>query len=68
MKLRYLHLQDYPPIKDIKVLFASGSPLQRDCAIRFVVGVNGSGKSNLLRALAEVFLALPLMIYKSIIG
>lgn len=58
MKLRYLHLKDYPPIKDIKVLFASGSPLQRDCAIRFVVGVNGSGKSNLLRALAEVFLAL----------
>ncbi|WP_427500958.1 AAA family ATPase [Methylomonas sp. MED-D] len=58
MKLRYLHLQDYPPIKDIKVLFASGSPLQRECAIRFVVGVNGSGKSNLLRALAEVFLAL----------
>ena len=58
MKLRYLHLQDYPPIKDIKVVFASGSPLQRDCAIRFVVGVNGSGKSNLLRALAEVFLAL----------
>ncbi|MDD2761715.1 MAG: AAA family ATPase, partial [Methylomonas sp.] len=58
MKLRYLHLRDYPPIKDIKVLFASGSPLQRDCAIRFVVGVNGSGKSNLLRAVAEVFLAL----------
>lgn len=58
MKLRYLHLKDYPPIKDIKVLFASGSPLQRDCAIRFVVGVNGSGKSNLLRAIAEVFLAL----------
>ncbi|MBU2569918.1 MAG: AAA family ATPase [Gammaproteobacteria bacterium] len=58
MKLRYLHLQDYPPIKDIKVLFASGSPLQRDCSIRFVVGVNGSGKSNLLRAIAEVFLAL----------
>jgi len=32
--------------------------LQRECAIRFVVGVNGSGKSNLLRAVAEVFLAL----------
>jgi hypothetical protein len=58
MKLRYLHLKDYPPIKDIKVVFASGSPLQRDCSIRFVVGVNGSGKSNLLRAIAEVFLAL----------
>lgn len=58
MRLRYLHLQNYPPINDIRVCFASGSPLNRDCAIRFVVGVNGSGKSNLLRAVAEVFLAL----------
>jgi ABC-type transport system involved in cytochrome c biogenesis ATPase subunit len=58
MRLRYLHLQNYQPISDIKVCFASGSPLARDCAIRFVVGVNGSGKSNLLRAVAEVFLAL----------
>ncbi|RYH00118.1 MAG: hypothetical protein EON58_01465 [Alphaproteobacteria bacterium] len=58
MRLRYLHLQNYPPISDIKVCFASGSPLNRECAIRFVVGVNGSGKSNLLRAVAEVFLAM----------
>jgi ABC-type cobalamin/Fe3+-siderophores transport system ATPase subunit len=58
MRLRYLHLGHYPPIKDMAVRFASGSPLQRECAIRFVVGVNGSGKSNLLRAVAEVFLAL----------
>lgn len=58
MRLRYLHLKNYPPISDIKVCFASGSPLARKCAIRFVVGVNGSGKSNLLRAVAEVFLAL----------
>lgn len=58
MRLRYLHLKNYPPISDIRVCFASGSPLARECAIRFVVGVNGSGKSNLLRAVAEVFLAL----------
>ena len=58
MRLRYLHLGHYPPIKDMAVRFASGSPLQRECAIRFVVGVNGSGKSNLLCAVAEVFLAL----------
>jgi hypothetical protein len=58
MRLRYLHLQNYPPISNIKVCFASGSPLARECTIRFVVGVNGSGKSNLLRAVAEVFLAL----------
>ncbi len=58
MRLRYFHLQNYPPISEAKVCFASGSPLARDCAIRFVVGVNGSGKSNFLRAIAEVFLAL----------
>lgn len=58
MRLRYLHLKNYPPIQDLAVRFASGSPLDRECAIRFVVGVNGSGKSNLLRAVAEVFLAL----------
>jgi len=58
MRLRYLHLQNYPPISNIKVCFASGSPLGRECSIRFVVGVNGSGKSNLLRAVAEIFLAL----------
>lgn len=58
MRLRYLHLRNYPPISNIEVCFASGSPLARECAIRFVVGVNGSGKSNLLRAVAEVFLAL----------
>ena len=58
MRLRYLHLRNYPPISEVAVAFASGSPLERDCAIRFVVGVNGSGKSNLLRAVAEVFLAL----------
>lgn len=62
MRLRYLHLQNYPPITNLTLSFASGSPLQaelqRQCAIHFVVGVNGSGKSNLLRAVAEVFLAV----------
>jgi ABC-type cobalamin/Fe3+-siderophores transport system ATPase subunit len=58
MRLRYLYLQNYPPISNVKVCFASGSPMNRECAIRFVVGVNGSGKSNLLRAVAEVFLSL----------
>lgn len=58
MRLRYLHLRNYPPISELRVRFASGSPLGRDCAIRFVIGLNGSGKSNLLRAVSEVFLAL----------
>lgn len=58
MRLRYLHLKNYPPITDIKVCFASSSPLTGKSALRFIVGVNGSGKSNLLRAIAEIFLAL----------
>lgn len=58
MRLRYLHLRDYPPLRDVTVCFASDALLNRECAIRFVVGVNGSGKSHLLRAVAEVFLAL----------
>lgn len=58
MRLRYLQLRNYPPIDEIRLRFASGSPLNRECAIRFVVGLNGSGKSNLLRAVAELFLAL----------
>ena len=58
MKLRYLHLRDYPPLADVVVRFSSDSLLDRECTIRFVVGVNGSGKSHLLRAISEVFLAL----------
>ena len=58
MKLRYLRLRDYPPLRDVAVRFVSDLLPDRECAIRFVVGVNGSGKSHLLRAIAEVFLAL----------
>ncbi len=31
---------------------------QRECSIRFVVGINGSGKTHLLQAVAETFLAM----------
>jgi hypothetical protein len=58
MKLRYLRVGNYPPIKDTDVAFAGDSPLARACSIRFAVGVNGSGKSHLLQAISEVFLAL----------
>ena len=58
MKLRYLRVGNYPPIKDTDVAFSGDSPLARECAIRFAVGVNGSGKSHLLQAISEVFLAL----------
>jgi ABC-type transport system involved in cytochrome c biogenesis ATPase subunit len=58
MRLRYLQLRSYPLLNDVAVVFSADSPLERSCAIRFVVGVNGSGKSHLLRAISEVFLSL----------
>ena len=58
MKLRYLQLAHYPPLRDFSVVFSAASPLARTCAIRFLVGVNGSGKSHLLQALTEIFIAL----------
>lgn len=58
MRLRYLHLQDLPPLQDVDIAFGHESLLGRALAIRFVVGVNGTGKTRLLQALTETFLAL----------
>lgn len=55
MRLLYLRLPDYPPLKDIEVLFQQETILQRQGAVNFVVGVNGTGKSSLLRAIYETF-------------
>lgn len=58
MRLRFFRLQNYPPLNDISINFSAESPLQRECAIRFVVGVNGSGKTHLLQALTYTFISL----------
>jgi hypothetical protein len=58
MRLRYLRIKNYPPLNDIAITFDAESPLQRECAIRFVVGVNGSGKTHLLQALTYTFISL----------
>lgn len=58
MKLRYLRICNQPPLEDVSINFGHESVLGRNCAIHFVVGVNGSGKSRLLQALAEIFLSL----------
>jgi ABC-type transport system involved in cytochrome c biogenesis ATPase subunit len=58
MRLRYLNLRDAPPLQRLVIPFSQESILGRECAIRFVVGVNGSGKSRLLQALAQIFLNL----------
>jgi energy-coupling factor transporter ATP-binding protein EcfA2 len=58
MRLRYLHLQGLPPLTDLRVRFGHEPVLGRKVAIRFVVGVNGSGKTRLLQALTQIFLSL----------
>lgn len=60
MRLRYLYLPDLPPLSQVRIEFGRGAPLliERACAIRFVVGVNGTGKSRLMQALAEIMLTL----------
>ena len=58
MRLRYLHIRSYPPLEDVDITFHKPNLPDRECAIRFVVGVNGSGKTHLLQAVAESFLAM----------
>src|SRR2546421_5207824 len=58
MRLRYLHIPDLVPLKDITITFGHEPILGRACTIHFIVGVNGTGKSRLLRAITEIFLSL----------
>lgn len=58
MRLRYLHLRDMQPLADVAVQFGHEPVLGRKVAIRFVVGVNGTGKTRFLQALAQTFLSL----------
>jgi energy-coupling factor transporter ATP-binding protein EcfA2 len=64
MRLRYLHLPRCGPLTDTAVVFGREDligqtlNLPRKGSLNFVVGVNGSGKSSLLRALYRIFRAL----------
>src|SRR5882724_7890322 len=64
MRLRYLHLPRFGPLVDVAVVFgredliAKTLDLPRKGSLNFVVGVNGSGKSSLLRALYRIFRSL----------
>lgn len=66
MRLRYLHLPRCGPLTDTAIVFGredliiEALHLPRKGALNFVVGVNGSGKSSLLRALYRIFQALKL--------
>jgi len=58
MRLRYLHLLNFPPLYDVEITFGHEALLGHSLAIRFIVGVNGTGKTRLLQALTETFLSL----------
>ncbi len=67
MRLRWLHLPQCGPLLDLAVRFgqeemlygwSESDPAKRKGAINFVVGVNGTGKSSLLRAIYRSFRAL----------
>jgi predicted ATPase len=56
MRLRYVALPEYGPLRDLRIAFGRETLLPgRMGTLNFVVGVNGTGKSHLFRALFEVF-------------
>ena len=59
MRLHYLHLPHYGPLKKLRCVFQQNTLLPgRHGAVNFVVGVNSTGKSSLLRALYHTFQCL----------
>lgn len=67
MRLRYLHLPRCGPLEDVAIVFGkeeriakflAGAGKERQGTLNFLVGVNGSGKSSILRALYQGFLSL----------
>jgi energy-coupling factor transporter ATP-binding protein EcfA2 len=64
MRLRYLHLPRCGPLTDISIVFGREDlitqtlNLPRKGSLNFVVGVNGSGKSSLLRAVYQILRSL----------
>lgn len=59
MRLRYIHLPDYGPLQNVAVVFGQNQHIEgRSGAVNFVVGLNGTGKSSLLRAIYDVFHSL----------
>lgn len=51
MKINYLYLDGYKNLKNLEIFF------EEDSVVNAIIGNNGSGKSNVLEALAMVFAA-----------
>lgn len=66
MRLRYLHLPRCGPLTDASIIFDREDlitrtlNLPRKGSLNFIVGVNGTGKSSVLRVLYRIFRSLSL--------
>lgn len=60
MRILEFHPGGYRNLSNQPIIFTldSEQPLREACSIRFLVGANGAGKTNILRFLAGIFLAL----------
>ena len=58
MRLRYFRLKNLRPLTDVAITFQREVTVEQLLAVHFVVGVNGTGKTRLLEALTETFIAL----------
>ena len=59
MRILRLHIQRHLLLRDLSITFDRVNKLDlENYALDFLVGVNGSGKSTILRALAKIFSAL----------
>jgi len=58
MRLTRFYLEDYQVIRDLEIRFGSSDEFKPLYALDFLVGVNGTGKSTVLRALVNIFLKL----------
>lgn len=58
MKLCSLWLPDYGVLRDFEIHFAPKHNVEQANPLQFVVGLNGSGKSSILRAISQIFYQL----------
>ncbi len=59
MKINSLYIKDYRLLKDLQIPFGEKGVLAReDYSLTVLAGLNGSGKSTILRALGEIYTAI----------
>ena len=59
MKIKSLYIQNYHILQDLKIHFGEKTILpNEEYSLTVLAGLNGSGKSTILRALAKIYSAI----------